>query len=402
MSALEHAKALGREEVIHKITALGIREYGLCREPLASRLADAVKKSGDEGREPAVVAALNNADTDYVLLEVLKAGPENVFEGLAIAAYVLGTEKKTLYLPEAEAEAAQALSQKAAEYGVEIRTGIVDIRANEGNALVHIVTASELGEVFAEGAGGYEPGVYVSVNGAPVKKVPCGTKISQLADTEGAKVLLLGYRYHAPEDALLTVEEAGIDNGILRVLTEKDCIVAETEKRLSASRRISCGKCVFCREGLIQLQYMQKEITEGRGKADYLELTKEIGEAMCFSTPCTMGQTCAEIALTAVGQFAGEYEAHIKKKNCPAGICTSFVNIYIDPRLCDGCGECMDVCPKDCIEGKPKYIHMIDDFDCTKCGKCVGACEAGAIKQTAGRLPKLPDRLTRVGKFKKR
>lgn len=374
MSALEHAKALGREEVIHKITALGIREYGLCREPLASRLADAVKKSEDEGREPGVVTALNNADTDYVLLEVLKADPEKVFEGLAIAAYVLGIEKKTLYLPEAEAEAAQALSQ----------------------------TASELGEVFAEGAGGYEPGVYVSVNGAPVKKVPCGTKISQLADTEGAKALLLGYRYHAPEDALLTVEEAGIDNGILRVLTEKDCIVAETEKRLSASRRISCGKCVFCREGLIQLQYMQKEITEGRGKADYLELTKEIGEAMCFSTPCTMGQTCAEIALTAVGQFAGEYEAHIKKKNCPAGICTSFVNIYIAPRLCDGCGECMDVCPKDCIEGKPKYIHMIDDFDCTKCGKCVGACEAGAIKQTAGRLPKLPDRLTRVGKFKKR
>lgn len=398
MSALENAKNMSKEEVLEKIGALSIQEAGLHSGPLTAHFETALAKNAEEGTELAVAAALNNADTEQVLLEVLKADPEKVLEGLAIAAYALGTEKKVLYVPEAETELAKTLEDTAAKYQTEVKAEFLNIRANQGNALIHIVTAADLADAFADA---YMPGVYVSVNGSGVKKVAPDTKVADLADTEGAKALLLGYRIHQPEDAALTVAEAGIANGVVRVLTEKDCIVAETEKRLTASRKQSCGKCVFCREGLIQLQYMQKETTEGRGKMEYMDLTKEIGEAMCYSTPCTMGQVSAEIALTATELFGKEYEAHIKKKNCPAGVCSSFVNIYIDPKLCDGCGECMDVCPKDCIEGKAKYIHMIDDFDCTKCGKCIEACPADAIVQTTGKVPKLPNRLTKVGKFKK-
>ena len=78
------------------------------------------------------------------------------------------------------------------------------------------------------------------------------------------------------------------------------------------------------------------------------------------------------------------------------------MSIYIDPNACTGCEECADVCPADAIEGKSGFIHMIDEFECTKCGKCIAACEEEAIIQTDGRLPKLPTRLTKVGKFKKR
>ena len=146
---------------------------------------------------------------------------------------------------------------------------------------------------------------------------------------------------------------------------------------------------------------MQKETTEGRGKAEFLDLTKEIGEAMTYSTPCTMGQVSSKIALSAVDKFESEFTAHIKKKKCPAGVCFSEEVIYIDPKLCQGCGECADVCPKDCIEGKAKYIHMIDEFDCDQCGKCIEACDAGAIIKTSGKVPKLPNRLTKVGRFKR-
>lgn len=398
MSALENAKKMSKEEVLEKIKTLDLQEAGLHSGSLTAHFEKALAENAEEGTELAAAAALNNADTDQVLLEVLKADPEKVLEGLAIAAYALGTEKKTLYLPETETELAESLKDTAAKYDTEVKAEFLNIRANKGNALIHIVTAADLADAFADN---YTPGIYVSVNGGEVKKAAADTKIADLADTEGAKALLLGYRLHQPEDAALTVAEAGIANGVVRVLTEKDCIVAETEKKLTASRKQSCGKCVFCREGLIQLQYMQKETTEGRGKMEFMDLTKEIGEAMCYSTPCTMGQASAEIALTATSLFGKEYEAHIKKKNCPAGVCSSFVNIYIDPKLCDGCGECMDVCPKDCIEGKAKYIHMIDDFDCTKCGKCIEACPAEAIVQTTGKVPKLPTRLTKVGKFKK-
>lgn len=60
------------------------------------------------------------------------------------------------------------------------------------------------------------------------------------------------------------------------------------------------------------------------------------------------------------------------------------------------------ICVWTVIEGKSKYIHMIDDFDCTKCGKCIAVCEEKAIIQISGKLPKLPNRLTKVGRFKKR
>lgn len=398
MSALENAVGLSKEQVIEKIEASGLQEYGLCRETLTRRFENALKECREEEKEPGVVAALNNADTSGVLLEILRSEPEKVMEGISIAAYAAGADKKVLHIPEYEAQLSEAVKPVAEKYGIEVVTGLVNIRESKGCVLLHLVTAAQLAEVFLDT---YEKGIYVSVNGGTLQKAACSTKISDLADMGEAKAIQAGYRYYLPEQGEMTVEEARIDNGVLNILTEKECVVCETEKQLAASRKQSCGKCVFCREGLLQLHHMQKEITEGRGKMEFIDLTKEIGEAMTISTPCTMGQESSKTALLAVELFEEEYKSHIKKKNCPAGVCSSFVNIYINPSACEGCGECADVCPKDCIEGKPKYIHMIDDFDCDKCGKCIDACDAGAIIRTTGKVPKLPNRLTKVGKFKK-
>lgn len=399
MSALENAKNTSSQDVLNKIREANLSEYGIYAQPLFDRLMAAKTESAEEQKELGVVAALNNADTEHVLLTVLKEQPEKVMEGISIAAYALETEKKSLHIPEEETELFESLKDIAEKYGVELVTGIVNVRAAKGCAVLHIVTVKNLADLFD---GNFEDGVYVSVNKEQLQKVATDKKIAELIDTDDVKALYFGYEYHTPEAADITVGEAKITDGVIRVLTSKDCIVQECQKELLASRKTSCGKCVFCREGLIQLEHMQKEITEGRGKTEFIDLTKEIGEAMCYSTPCSMGQVSAKAALSATELFMKEYEEHIKKKNCPAGACTSFVNIYIDPSLCNGCGECMDVCPKDCIEGKAKYIHMIDDFDCTKCGKCMEVCEEDAIVQTTGKLPKLPNRLTKVGKFRKR
>ncbi|MFQ7549038.1 MAG: 4Fe-4S dicluster domain-containing protein [Blautia marasmi] len=75
--------------------------------------------------------------------------------------------------------------------------------------------------------------------------------------------------------------------------------------------------------------------------------------------------------------------------------------MYIDPQKCMGCGKCQETCEGSYIEGLNGYIHMIEDTDCTKCGKCIGACPESAIISTTGRVPGLPDRLTKVGRFKR-
>ncbi len=398
MSALENLKQMSSEDAMKKIAALNLPDYGVSGNSLMERVALAQTQCEEDGYEPGVAAALNNADVDGVLLEVLRQDPEKVFEGISALAYAFGTEKKLLFLPEDETElaASEEIRGLAEKYQTEVTADFLNVRACKGCAVMHIVTAANLTDALN---GEYTPAVYVSVNGGELKKAAYGTRISELADLNGATAIQAGYRYLRPEDADLPVEEAGISNGVLRVLTAKECIVAETEKRLTASRKQSCGKCVFCREGLLQLQYMQKEITEGRGKAEFADLTKEIGEAMAYSTNCTMGEVSSEIALSAVNLFPDVYEAHIKKKKCD--ICFSAETVYIDPKLCNGCGECMDVCPLDCIEGRPKYIHMIDDMTCDKCGKCIEVCEEQAIVKTSGKVPKLPNRLTKVGRFKK-
>ena len=42
---------------------------------------------------------------------------------------------------------------------------------------------------------------------------------------------------------------------------------------------------------------------------------------------------------------------------------------------------------------------MIDQDMCESCGKCVDACDEEAIVVVEGKMPKLPKKLTRVGKF---
>ena len=393
MTIFETAKAMGYAAATDKINAVSLMEYGLYPEPLMEKVYRANAKKGDVR----VYAGLNNADLDGALLALLKENLEKVIAGIQIAGMLTGAKVKYLYLPEEEKELADQIRSAVQSQDIILVSDIINVREAEGDLLLHIATAADLADVIE---GTYEPCVYIAASDGSLKKVPADTKVPQLVSLDGAKAVYLGYQYYTPQEAQeLTAKDAV--NGVVRVLTEKDCIVAETAKQLLKDRKASCGKCVFCREGLIQLEYMQKETAAAKGKTGYLELTKEIGEAMNGSTLCSIGQESAKIALSAVGKFADEYEAHMKKNKCPAGVCGAFVHIYIDPKTCTGCGECMDVCPAECIEGKAKYIHMIDEFECTKCGKCIEACAEDAVIQTSGKLPKLPNRLTKAGKFKK-
>lgn len=405
MGALENAKNLSSEEVLAKIASSGIKEYGVYTDPVIDRwnLVLNSRKEDEVEQDIVLLAALNNADTTGALLEVLKKNPEKVFEGMKIAAYAVGATQMVLQIPEYAEKLAEELQDKADAAGVVLVVGLVNVRAAKYNVVSHLVTMVEINDLFEDC---YVPGIYVAVNGGECKKYDEATTVAEVlsdagVDVSDTKVYETGYLFTAVTAAEKSVKEAGIANGVLNVMTSKNCMIQEVEKRVAASRKQSCGKCVFCREGLIQLHGMEIDIREGRGKAEYPEIMKEIGSAMTYSTPCSMGQESAKAVLSSLELCGKEYEEHIKKKTCSAGVCFNKTVTYIDPQLCEGCEECVDVCPEDCIEGKKKFIHMIDEFDCTQCGKCMEACEYEAIIQTNGKLPKLPDKLTKCGKFKK-
>lgn len=394
MTIFETAKAMGAAALTEKIKEASLMEYGVYAEPLDKKIACCGQADG----QISVYAGLNNADLEGALLGLLKEKPERVLAGIAIAGMLVDAKELFLYLPEKEAELAEQITPLAQTYGICVFNDIINVREAEDGLMLHLVTAVDLADLVE---GCYDGGVYIAQESGSLKKVSADLPVSELVCLDDAKAVYLGYQYHTPQEAAgLTAKDA--TNGVIRVLTEKECVVDDAAKILLKDRAVSCGRCVFCREGLIQLEYMQKEITQARGKVNYQELTCEIAEAMRYSSLCSIGQESAKAALSAMEKFPTEYQAHIKKNKCPAGVCSAFVHMYIDPQVCDGCGDCMDVCPVDCIDGKAKYIHMIDEFECTKCGKCIEVCGEDAIIQTTGKLPKLPNRLVKVGKFKKR
>lgn len=378
-----------REEARNLVASCNLMEYGVYARPLVELLSEKAEPN-------CLVTALNNADTDGVLLELLRQKPRSVFDGMAIAALAAGVDKKILYLPEFCPELLEQLRPLAEQSGVCLEIGIVDCRAHENSVLCHIVTMAELSEAAA---GTFVPGIWVCVNGGALEKLPGDTPLRELLDGQ-VKAVRTGYTMRSVDALELTLEEAGIENGVLQGLTDETCVVEYTENYLHSCRAQSCGKCVFCREGLIQLEEFHRDITQNRGKAEALALMAEVGEAMTYSTPCSMGQKSALLPLTAMQELREEYEAHVAGHRCPANSCLSFVRVYINPDICTGCGQCRDVCPVHAIDGRPGYIHMVDTIDCTKCGACLGACPEKAVVCTTGRMPLLPDRFILTGKFR--
>ena len=57
--------------------------------------------------------------------------------------------------------------------------------------------------------------------------------------------------------------------------------------------------------------------------------------------------------------------------------------IYIDADRCDGCGECVAVCPVDGVRIE-EALAVVDQESCNGCEVCMDACPAAAIVSMTG------------------
>jgi len=123
-------------------------------------------------------------------------------------------------------------------------------------------------------------------------------------------------------------------SGGLIVMDEDTCMVDVARYFLEFLKDESCGKCTACREGVDVMYQILTNICAGKGKEEDIELLEELSEAVKDSALCALGGTAPNPVLSTIRYFRDEYEAHIKYKSCPAGVCREIIS-----------SACQHICP---------------------------------------------------------
>lgn len=169
-------------------------------------------------------------------------------------------------------------------------------------------------------------------------------------------------------------------SGGMIVMDEDTCMVDVARYFLDFLKDESCGKCVPCREGTKRMWEILTDICEGRGKKGDIELLEELSTVLTDSSLCAFGRTAPNPVLSTIRYFRDEYEAHIKEKKCPAGVCRELIQYSIDVDKCTGCGMCANACPTGAISGEKGKPHVLNQDECIKCGTCREVCKFDAIR----------------------
>ncbi|ABR50189.1 NADH dehydrogenase (quinone) [Alkaliphilus metalliredigens QYMF] len=167
-------------------------------------------------------------------------------------------------------------------------------------------------------------------------------------------------------------------SGGMIVMDEDNCMVDIARFFLDFTVEESCGKCPPCRIGTKRMLELLDKITEGKGELEDLDKLERLAESIKVASLCGLGQTAPNPVLSTLKYFRDEYEAHVKEKSCPAGVCQALTN-YVITDDCKGCTLCVKACPVDAIHGERKAVHLINTDTCIKCGACVDKCPFKAI-----------------------
>jgi len=235
------------------------------------------------------------------------------------------------------------------------------------------------------------------INNTGLVEIPMGTKLRDIIEEIGGGIPN-GKKFKAAQtggpsggcipDSLadtpidydnLTAIGCMMGSGGLIVMDEDNCMVDIARFFLDFTVDESCGKCTPCRVGTKRLMEMLDKIISGQGTMADIDDMTELCEYIKANSLCALGQTAPNPVLSTLRFFKDEYEAHVKDKTCPAGVCKDLLTYYIIPEKCIGCTVCKKACPTGAISGELKQPHVIDPAKCIKCDACRQKCKFGAI-----------------------
>lgn len=110
-------------------------------------------------------------------------------------------------------------------------------------------------------------------------------------------------------------------SGGLIVMDEDSCMPDVAKFFIQFCMDESCGKCIPCRVGTVQLHNILERITSGSGTMADLDKMVELCKMMSETSLCGLGQSAPNPTMSTLHYFREEYEAHIKDHRCSAGVC---------------------------------------------------------------------------------
>jgi bidirectional [NiFe] hydrogenase diaphorase subunit len=124
----------------------------------------------------------------------------------------------------------------------------------------------------------------------------------------------------------LTRLGAIMGSGGMIVMDDSSCMVDVARYFMDFCMTESCGKCVPCRVGTVQMVNLLTKMTEGQASMDDLAMLEELCDLVRHTSLCGLGQNAPNPVVSTLQYFRDEYIAHILDKRCPAGVC------HITPR----------------------------------------------------------------------
>jgi bidirectional [NiFe] hydrogenase diaphorase subunit len=110
-------------------------------------------------------------------------------------------------------------------------------------------------------------------------------------------------------------------SGGLIVMDDSSCMVDVARFFMEFCMDESCGKCIPCRAGTVQMYDILLRITRGEAVEDDIAMLEEMAELLKDASLCGLGQTAPNPVVSTLKYFPLEYDAHIREHRCPAGHC---------------------------------------------------------------------------------
>ena len=143
---------------------------------------------------------------------------------------------------------------------------------------------------------------------------------------------------------------------------------------LQISMNQTCGKCVPCRDGLVEVDRLLLSILNGDADDGTLKKMEGMCRMIARTADCAVGVVAANLILDSLTEFADEYESHINSRKCVENVTQTIPCVTLCPAHVDVPGYISLIHAED-YEGAIKKIREKNPFPTACAMVCEHPCE---------------------------